>query len=343
MRLSHSQVSKYTMCPKSYEYHYIKRLRPKLNPASLIFGSALDSGLNELLLPTGRTPEEVFIETFTSVNGVSVKDNINYTYAASDFDGELLPELSDEDAATMSILKEKKTKYGLEGLTEEERVFFNGWHWESLKVKGLLMLQAYRTKVLPLIEKVIAVQVPIDLTNGDDSITGFIDFIAEIKGHGTCLLDNKTSSIEYAKDSVIVSPQLALYKHAVQHLYPINKAGYVVMRKQVVKNRNKICSKCGYDGSAARHTTCPNTIEGKRCGGSWNETISPDINIQIILDEIPTKTENLVLDNYDVVNHAIKSGIFPRNLHTCNNVFGGQCPYYKLCYKDSTEGLEEVT
>lgn len=87
LRLSHSQCSKYTQCPQAYKYHYIDRIRPKLSPASLLFGSALDAALNELLKPEKNlSPEEIFLSEFTNarINGVEtyLPESTLLTYAA---------------------------------------------------------------------------------------------------------------------------------------------------------------------------------------------------------------------------------------------------------------------
>lgn len=346
LKLSHSQCSKYTQCPQAYKYHYIDRIRPSLSPASLLFGSALDSAVNELLKPERNiSPEEIFLESFTNAN---INNNKTYlptctrlTYASSDLDLDLL-DITEESKEKLNALKSKKSKFGLDSFTKDEHVFYNEHCWKSLKIKGLLMLQAYRDKVLPLLEEVLEVQVPISLSNGEDTVTGFVDVVARVKGEGIVILDNKTSSIEYADDSVITSPQLSLYMHALYPKYETRKAGYIVLRKQVRKNKVKICSKCGHDGSATRHTTCANTINEKRCGGQFNESISPEIDIQVIINNIPDRTEDIVLENYDTITHAIKSQVFPRNLHSCTNMYGGPCPYFNLCYKNLKTGLEEV-
>jgi hypothetical protein len=311
-----------------------------------LFGSALDAALNNLLVPVqDKSPEDIFIETFTKaiINGVEtyLPDCIDLTYASSDLDFDML-ELTQEAEDELSNIKSKKSKWGLTGLSKEERVKFNLANWESLKVKGFLMIQAYMDKVLPLIENVMEVQIPISLSNGEDSITGFVDLVANIKGHGLVILDNKTSSMEYQEDSVLTSPQLSLYMHALQNKYNTRKAGYIVLRKQIKKNRVKVCNDCGHDGSSARHTTCPALINSKRCGGSWSETIRPEVDIQIIIDEIPNRTEDIVLDNYDMVTKAIKGGVFTRNLQSCKNIYGGPCPYFGLCYKNSMKDLQEV-
>jgi hypothetical protein len=333
-------------CPQAYAYHYIERLRPTLSPAALLFGSALDAAFNELLKPVKNIlPEDIFIQEFSTavINNkkVDVKSNINLTYASADLDFDLLS-LSEEEQGRLTFLKNKKSKFGLYSFTEDEHLFFNAYNWYSLREKGLLMIKAYKEKVLPLITKVHDVQIPIELSNGEDSIIGYVDLVAEVEGHGLVVLDNKTSSIEYASDSVVVSPQLSLYLHSLQAKYPTRKAGYIVLRKQVKKNKIKVCSTCHHDGSATRHATCPSVVDKKRCGGEWIETIDPEIDIQIIIDEIPTRTEEIVLDNYDAITSMIKNKIFTRNLSTCGNIYGAKCVYYGKCYKNSCTGLEEV-
>ena len=65
-KLSHSQVSRYGLCPKSYEFHYVRKIRTSVMSAALVYGSALDSALNQLLLPEENkgSPESVFESEF---------------------------------------------------------------------------------------------------------------------------------------------------------------------------------------------------------------------------------------------------------------------------------------
>lgn len=357
-KLSHSQTAKYQQCPKSYQYHYIDKLRSNVTSAALLFGSALDSALNVVLLNDVDNQAEVdFEKAFTNgdINGVRVyiPTSTQVVYANNDFDADLL---SQEDYSKASeilggkygtqasdilenykTLKDKKSQKGLSG---DDLIFHNYLNWLCARQKGLLMLAAYRKKVIPKITKVHEVQKYVSLTNeSGDSIIGYVDLIADIKGHGTVILDNKTSAREYAEDSVLTSPQLALYMHALHEQYQTRKAGYIVLRKNIMKNRKKVCNTCGYDGSGARHKTCSNVVNGVRCVGEWVETFDFDIFIQFIIDEIPEQTESIVLENTDIINEAIKTGIFPRNLNTCNNYYGGKCAYFDLCYKNKPTGL----
>ena len=357
-KLSYSQLSKYTVCAKSYQYHYIDKLRPNTTSAALLFGSALDSALNYVLTDDVDNKAEIqFENTFTygEINGekIYIPTSTQVVYANSDFDSDLLveedykqvTEVLGEQYGTNSTrilenykeVKDKKSKSGIRG---DDLVFHNFLNWLSSRRKGLLMLKAYRKKVMPKLEKVHEVQKYVDLTNEQgDSIIGYVDLIADVKGEGTVILDNKTSAREYAEDSVVTSPQLSLYLHALQDKYKTRKAGYIVMRKGIIKNRTKVCSKCGYDGSGARHKTCSNVLDGVRCNGDWTETFDFDVFIQFIVNEIPEQTETIVLENSDTINEAIKAGLFPRNLNSCENYYGGRCVYFDLCYKNKPNGL----
>lgn len=344
------------MCPESYRLHYIEKIRPTGASSALVFGAALDEALNCLLLNKGNA-EETFERIFKTqtINGteVYIPTYQEMDYSATDFDNDLLIE------ADVTVLKEQIESSGLSGytdylsaykeikkkesLTKEEKVYYNLANWISLYRKGLLMLHAYRVKVLPRLDEVISVQENIKLENEEgDVLTGLVDLIARVDGE-IVLLDNKTASRRYEPDSVETSDQLSLYKHALQDKYGIKKAGYIVLIKNVNKNKVKICSKCGHDGSGSSHKTCSATVNEQRCHGEFNVTIDPEINVQIIIDEISSKKESEVLENADAVNTKITIGCFEKNEKQCANWFGKKCPYYNYCHanKDMT-GLTKV-
>lgn len=363
-KLSHSQCQRYQLCGQAYKYHYQEKIRPSVFSAALAFGTALDDSLNILLTQPDKSAEDMFKDVFKTqkINNVStfLPTSVHLVYAEADYDEELLTEedikeitgkiieleLNVPQASLFDVyqeLRKKKKDKGFINLDNDEKVFYNLMNWYSLKNKGLLMLKAYRKKVLPKIEKVRAVQKYVALQNNEgDSIIGYVDLVADIKDVGTVILDNKTSSMEYEENAVLTSPQLSLYTHILEQEYNTRKAGYIVLRKSVIKNRKKVCTKCKHDGSGSRAKTCDNTINGKRCGGEWNETIDPDIHIQFLVDEIPSKTEEIVINNFDEVNNAIKAGIFTRNFNSCHNTYGGPCPYLGLCFKDNMNGLVDL-
>ena len=109
--------------------------------------------------------------------------------------------------------------------------------------------------------------------------------------------------------------------------------------KNIIKNRKKICSKCKYDGSGKSHKTCPNELGDKRCNSAWDETLDPQVFVQVIISAIPDRTTEIVLENFDEINKAIKAEIFPRNLAVCGDLFGRPCPYKGYCFKNDMEGL----
>lgn len=350
-RLSHSQVSKYQQCGKAYEFWYLKKIRPVKSRAALLFGTALDKSVGELLDGKGtETPEQIFDNLWTHQNinnrTVFLPTCTSIVYAKSDFDKDLLTQ---EDAQKIGKTLDEITKIinkridaGHDALSENEKEIANHAMWWCLYHKGHFMLKAFREKVLPKLTKVHSTQEYIELDNGDDKIIGYIDIVAEVEGYAEpIVLDLKTSAMQYEEDAVLTSPQLTLYVHAVSQKYNTRKAGYIVLNKNLIKNRKKVCSKCQHDGSGGRHKTCSNETEGKRCNGEWIETVSPEVYVQFIIDEIPTQTEDLVLENIDDINAAIKTGHFTRNLSMCTNTYGGLCDYINLCYKGKMDDLKK--
>jgi len=379
-RLSHSACSTYQSCAKKYELHYLQKLRSTVTHAALLFGSAIDLAVSAMLEDhkrenidhLGQKYESVFINNWREgkVNNsqVSLYDNVDLVYAASDFDPKLF---SDKDwmglltagqnvylgnkaftAITSeaildvyrSILADKESK-GWENVEENRRKFYNFCNWTCLTKKGLLMLKAYREEVLPKIKKVLAIQKEIKIENDEgDSIIGYIDFIAEWEDGKIYVFDNKTAARDYEWDAVEKSPQLTLYVHAVENEYNTRNAGFIVMGKAIEKNTIKNCSVCHNDGTESRAKTCDAQVQGPkkmiRCGGAWNEIINPKATIQILKDEIPARVDELVLENMMDVNAAIKTGIFPRNLSACEKPF--LCQFRDLCWKNKMTGLVDL-
>jgi hypothetical protein len=248
---------------------------------------------------------------------------------------------SDTPEAIMEVynkIQEDKESKGWDNLPLPVRKFYNHVNWLCLTKKGLLMLRTYRLEVIPKIKKVLAIQKEIKIENNEgDSITGFIDFVAELDDGKTYVLDNKTAARDYEWDAVQKSTQLALYVHAVEHEYNTRNAGFIVLSKNIDKNSVKTCSVCGFDMTGSRAKTCTNEASGKRCGGEINEVVKPQAKVQILLNEIPARLDELVMENMADVNAAINTGIFPRNLNSCIKPF--LCPYYNKCYHGSDKGL----
>lgn len=195
-RISHSAWSKYLLCPRMYDLHYNKKLRPTGTSSSLLFGLAIDEGLNAILLKD-KDPVKVFRDKFTEFD-----DKVSLHSGDIDF----------------TILEEEQVK----SLRNKDE-FFKAW--ACLRVKGRILLEAYQQHFLPQVEEVISVQ-----RNLDDR-PGVIDAILRLRGHGVVLVDHKTASRPYTKGTLEKSTQLALYASNQK----IDKAGFVVLLKSIPK------------------------------------------------------------------------------------------------------------
>lgn len=348
-KLSHSAVERYLKCPTSYKYHYIDKLRPITTSANLLFGSALDEGINALLLKKNNA-----IETFKAKWLYGFINNQRYylpdcellLYGKNDLDTDILLEDDwneikmyhhslfnhSEIDDTFKVIKEKsKSTY-----TEKELKYYNFLNWTSLKRKGLLIIKAYEKQVLPLIKEVKAIQKEIAFENEEgDKITGFIDLIAVMQDGNTYVLDNKSARTRYEDDAVKKSTQLALYaKHE-----ELSKAGFIVYVKTIIKKKKRTCNKCSYVSDNGRIKTCDNTVKSKRCNGFFDDKVTPLVDIQILLDDINPNLVNLMLDNYKDVNTLIKEKKFFKRFDMCHDWYGAKCPYFNKCFNNSDEGL----
>jgi hypothetical protein len=358
-RISNSAVSKYMHCGKSYDLHYNKRIRPIRSHAALNFGSSVDKAIGSLL-EGNLNPQEIFDKEwrFQNLNGKEtyLPTCIDIVYAESDFDKDLIDksklpqfEVTLEEIIQAVSFKEEK---GYENIPDEIKTIANIGYWLTLHTKGLLMIEAFRKKILPKLVEVHSTQEKIELENEDgDQIIGYVDIVANVQDHGNVILDVKTAAREYKENSAIYSAQLSLYLNAIGEKYNTRKVGFIVLSKQIIKNKTKICSKCSYDGSEGRAKTCDQEsmqiVESKkgptekmvRCNGEWNETMKPEAWTQFIVSEMPIQTEELVLENIADINASIKHGIYTKNLSSCLSSFGKPCDYLGLCYEGKMDGL----
>lgn len=348
MRISHSAISKYLQCPKMYEYHYVRKIRPNWTSSALLFGDALDKALNELVTKSEKDPYETFVNSWT--NGFINKEPIyiptctKLLYANKDYDANILtPEDYDEIDERLEkgeatrfdfnelVAKKKQTSWN--SFSDSEKAYFNLINWICMKRKAKYILDGYVEKVLPKIIRVLSIQEPIKVDNGaGDELNGFIDLVAELEGHGVVILDHKTSARAYDWDAPSKSVQLALYKHLKGPDFNTEKVGFIVMHKNLDHKRVKICSKCNHDGTASRAKTCDKEIDNKRCHGDWNETSKPEAVFQILIQNMSSEFEKTTIDNVDTVTQAVNTGIFPRNMDKCYDNYGSECPYLKFCH-----------
>lgn len=363
-RLSHSAVSKFQVCPKSFDYHYNQGLRSSTTTGALLFGSAIDKALTTLVSKSVLSAESVFTDTWTNMELNHVMTYIpTYTkivYSDSDADKDLLTKEAHQDLETrygndweesLNKVIQKKKLIGFKYIKKEEKEILNVYNWWCLLRKGHLMVDAVRKQILPKIKEVLGTQVYVELENtNSDKVIGYADLVCRYGDNlKPIVMDWKTSSIDYEEDSVLTSPQLSLYVHALSSQFEdTRQAGFIVLHKRIIKNKKKICSKCNHDGTGGRHVTCNNTIQlnamidkKSRCDGEWIETIDPEVRIQVIISEIPRITEDLIIENIDSINTAIKTGNFTRNLGSCHNHFG-KCAYFDKCWRGSNDGLIKV-
>lgn len=332
-KLSHSACCKYLSCPFSYDAYYNKGIQPVKKGSALVFGIGIDAGLNALLLNNA----EAIDEYYKAVSAIPLGNMIPGQY---DYDHELLNENQ-----KINLLKQLR-EFGYQGdnidslaetllrrikdgevLSDNQYCAIDLLARACLEVKAELMFQAYERLVLPQIEEVISVQ--------SWSGSGILDAKVRWKGLGVRILDNKTSSRAYPQNAIEYSAQLAMYAAEEK----ITDVTYVVLIKQLKKNREKRCQSCGHIGKGS-HSTCDNIVNGKRCKGEWIVTISPEAEIQIVHGEIIDKALEVAAETEREIKRAIKAEIFPCNLPKCNDQYGKPCEYRDLKWKGSMEGLE---
>lgn len=310
-------------------------------------------------------------------------------YGNNDLDLELLDQ-SDYDyiakidgyenvlEAIDNVLK-RKDEVGFKYLKKAEKTLLNRTNWICMQSKGALMLDAFINWFDANVEEVLKTQGKIELVqdlpedewyqdtfiNGQgepvtytvktNTVVGFFDLVVKLRGRQKpVLLDIKTSGRAYDWDAVLKSPQLALYLFATKHEYhDTNTAGYVVLHKTMKKERTKICSVCGFDGSGAQHRKCNNETEQMipdrkgvpqkkmaRCNGEWIETVHSEAVIQVLVNEVPELLQERVAENYDMMAKAVKAEIYPRNYGSCVQYNGTvTCPYYDLCHKNCMKNI----
>jgi hypothetical protein len=307
---------------------------------------------------------ELFNKTWQTqnINGTDedLRFLLNFTYSDKDLDTDLLKvedwhilteHFNIEPEDTEQRLKEviyNKSSMGYAQLSNDDKGVFNYANWLCLKRKGFLMLKEFKTVVDENVEEVLGTQVKVDLVNENgDSVIGFIDFVFRWKGiDKPVVFDLKTAGREYDDDAVKKSPQLSLYVFAVSERFENTRhCGFLVLNKNINKNKKKKCSVCANDGTGGRHKTCDaitsTDSKGKdvRCNGEWIETIYPKAKSQILVDTVSEVVVANVVENFDEIQKAIKAEIFPRNWGNCIKYGSIKCSFYEKCHSNSDDGL----
>jgi hypothetical protein len=214
-KLSHSARETLETCSYKYQLHYERRLRSINTSSALLFGSAFDEALNVLLLERDlEKAKQVFLDQW-----LKQEHNYNIVYYKMDHDLSLLDsDLLWDLAGVPDAVKRKHYE-----------CFF------TLEAKGLKMLEAYYAEILPRIKRVIAIQKDFELPflEHNGIVRGVIDLVAEIElDDGTvvpAILDNKSTSQPYPKNSYKTKEQVALY-HAALPEYEY--VGFLTLNKK---------------------------------------------------------------------------------------------------------------
>lgn len=352
-KLSFSQLQRFLMCGYSHHLHYKEKLRPTTTSAALLVGSALDEAINALLTQSGDAVEVFdarWAKGYIGKNLVELPTNTDIVYAESDFDSDIF-EQDDYDTLKAYIKENFKATHDPMELfdiikaikknpyktwSKEQNEYYNLACWLSWHRKARYIIKAYQEEVLPKIKKVIHVQKEINMDNGaGDTVIGYIDLIAEWEDGKTYILDNKSSGRAYAEDAPSTKPQLHLYSIAENN----PNVGFIVYLKNLEKNKKRVCRKCGKEAEG-RHKTCNEEVKGSRCHGEFDETVDPKAKIQILLGQANHRLEEMVLENINDVNKMIKNDMYVKNLNSCDNWYGGKCPYYNKCHNNDETGLE---
>jgi hypothetical protein len=232
----------------------------------------------------------------------------------------------------------------------KEYALHNLFNWMSMRRKGYLMLVANREKVLPRIKQVLGAQKAGELTNDNgETVVSYLDLECIWEDGRHVILDYKTSARDYDPDAVLISQQLAIYGYT----HSVPNGGYLVFKKQIRKNRTKKCKLCGFNGNDNRAKTCPEERLGMvvkrgkevedmvRCNGEWDETITPECVVDVIIDALPQRLQDIVVENLNTINNAISAQVFSRNFNSCKTGYG-RCPFFNKCYKDDDSELEKM-
>jgi len=329
-KISHSAKEMFLQCQEKYKLHYQERLRSPVIPSPLFLGSCWDEALNCLLVrkmkPENMSEEDKkYLEidpytlldncmtTFTNLGkDVYMPDYQFAKYFTKDFDPDLL---EDEDLLLINTMADRlgfdkldvkdceefvktcraeiKTKKALD---KDAQVLFNNINWCSCRRKLRYLLERYEEDVLPLLEEVFHVQKKVDLSDGEHSLVGYIDFIASFKDEPGVkyVIDNKLSSKAYAKDAIDDAVQLATYcEHEAT-----NRACFIITEKGLRKR-------------------------------------DPRHRIQILRGKITEELFTRTFEEFGEVVYNIEQGVFEKtgmdgSRQECFH-FGQRCVYFNTC------------
>jgi len=352
VKISHSKCQTYQECSQKYKYQNIDKLRPLTKNASLYFGSAIDVASQVYLKDKNADWKSAFERAWKTEyqwgKFTQVYDSLEVDYSYKDFDkdlllpedieqaerdrAELLPNFVGTWLEAMESVTEAKKQRAYKKFSANQQRYFNRLSWYSLNRKGYYMLKAFVDDIGPRIIRVIAIQKKVQITGtAGDVLTGYVDMVLELEGLGVVILDLKTAAMEYEDKQALVSQQLGIYATILGPEVGSYKVGFVVLLKNLQKDKKKVCTVCGHKGEGS-HKKCDAEINGKRCNGEWSITMDPKGRTQVITETLTDTNMEAILDTVSSITEVIKQGIFYRNPSACFN-FGG-CPYFEVCWQN---------
>lgn len=330
MILSHSQIETFKRCQRLWYIERVERLRPKFTGSAFIFGGALDSAVEEILLDFNRKkkknldPKEVFLKKLDhfSVNRkkkVLPQDLLSVKFFASNIDEKLLKDVDLEpdfkrigiEPIEISGFLEycKQQRRVKEPLDETEQMLFNTLAYRTLQTSGVMFVEEIHNWIKENVAEVHEVQKKIEIDDGvGNKFVGYLDFVVTLKDGRKLLIDLKTSSnvkLYYPEGCASKSPQLGIYAQE-EGLFQV---AYLVIDKKVRVREPRIRI---------------HFIEGE---------ITEDF-----LDEVFEGIEDCVDLIYE--KKQLGKAAFECNKDACDD-FGG-CWAFNYCWKGSKEGLEKV-
>ena len=210
LKLSHSAKDVWKTCKYKWHLHYQKRYRSVRVSSALAFGSSFDLALNNLLETKDIIlASEVFYNSWEEWKYKPLID-----FYKSDYNPKLLSGIDEQEI-----------------LSEDEDLKEHLENWYSLRAKGLRMLAEYDLHIMPSLAEIISIQgeFEIPIPNTEHTVGGKLDLIARIGEH-TYILDNKTTSQPYAKNSCLTKEQTALYARGMPE-YDSN-VGFLTINKK---------------------------------------------------------------------------------------------------------------
>jgi hypothetical protein len=322
--LSNSQINTYTDCPRKWFLDKQKRLRPNYKGSALLFGSALDAAVEHILLKKDGSYEQEFLDQMRNfeVNGTEKqlpKDILDVRFTVGDIDASLVPEnmmaaicdIAGIEVCPIADFLEycKQQRKSKTALDKTEQILFNTIAYESLKAKGLMLLEKINEWIQENVAEVHSVQKKIEIENEEgDMFIGYLDFVVTLKSGKKVLIDLKTSSnttAYYPPDSASTSRQLGIYSQEEG----IPDVAYLVGDKKI-------------------------RVREPRVRLAFIEGVITEEHLDDVFEEI----EECTIEIKEKLEMG--EGAFEKNLNSCMN-FGG-CPYFNYCKNGAMKGLEYV-